>query len=112
MSVHLGERWGSFWRSVTTVLMGTAMAQAIPLLGSLLGGLSRNPSLEPDAISCEGTAVFRCCHCRPIRYTCALAAVDQFLVGLWALWLQQSGLAINAYARYFHYSITSPKYYS
>lgn len=36
MSVHLGERWGGFWRSVTTVLMGTAMAQAIPLLGSLL----------------------------------------------------------------------------
>lgn len=36
MSVHLGERWGGFWRSVTTVLMGTAMAQAIPLFGSLL----------------------------------------------------------------------------
>ena len=36
MSVHPGERWGGFWRSVTTVLMGTAMAQVIPLLGSLL----------------------------------------------------------------------------
>jgi O-antigen/teichoic acid export membrane protein len=36
MSVHLGERWGGFWRRVTTVLMGTAIAQAIPLLGSLL----------------------------------------------------------------------------
>lgn len=36
MSVHLGEQWDGFWRRITSVLMGTAMAQAIPLLGALL----------------------------------------------------------------------------
>lgn len=36
MSVHLAKRWGGFWRSVATVLTGTALAQAIPILGSLL----------------------------------------------------------------------------
>jgi len=36
MNLHLNLRWGGFWHSVATVFTGTAMAQAIPLLGSLV----------------------------------------------------------------------------
>lgn len=36
MTLLVNVRWGSFWHSVATVLTGSAMAQAIPLLGSLV----------------------------------------------------------------------------